>query len=92
MNKATLIERFEQGLKGSTGNYFTDGQSLYLFGNKIAEHRPDGIYFTLAGWNSTTTKQAVNRLNGVSVHSKQGVIKNFDKVIEADQWYKVNQN
>lgn len=77
-------------MKSQGGNYFTDGQGLFLFGNKIAEHREDGVYFTMAGYNSLTTKQALNHLNHVSIHSRQGVIKNFDEVIEDDKWYKVD--
>lgn len=35
---------------------------LYLFDNKIAEYRKDGIYISNAGWTTRTTKE---RLNGL---------------------------
>lgn len=92
MKSRELIELFEQNQKAQSGNYFTDGESLFLFGNKIAEHREDGIYFTLAGWNSSTTKQALNHLSGVSIHSKYDEIKNFDALINSNEWYKVRDN
>jgi len=90
MNKQQVIEAFENGRKAQGGNYFSDGLSLYLFGNKIAEHREGDIYFSLAGWNTTTTKQALNHLNNVSIHSSKGVIKNFDSIINKNDWYKVS--
>ena len=90
MKSRELIEYFEQKQEAKSGNYFTDGIGLYLFGNKIAEHRDDGIYFTLAGYNTVTTKKALNYLTGVSVSSRNGLIKNCDTIIESDVWYKVN--
>jgi len=89
LDSLTVIRNFESGLKGSGGNYFTDGNSLFLFGNMIAEHRENGIYFTLAGWNSQTTKKALNRLSGVCVHTKKGILYNNDQEINPNDWYPV---
>ena len=55
-------------------NTSTDGQRLLLFGNVIAEHRPDGLYITTAGWPTTTTKDRLNALPGVRVHTAKGVL------------------
>lgn len=46
----------------SIGNTWTNGKAVYLHGNKIAEKRTDGIYLSLAGWNTPTTRE---RLNGI---------------------------
>jgi len=46
----------------SIGNTRTNGKAVYLHGNKIAEKRQDGIYLSLAGWNTPTTRE---RLNGI---------------------------
>lgn len=46
----------------SIRNTWTNGKAVYLHGNKIAEKREDGIYLSLAGWNTPTTRE---RLNGI---------------------------
>jgi hypothetical protein len=46
------------------GNSHTDGDALYLHGNKIAEHGEHdgrvGVFLTLAGWGTPTTRERVN--------------------------------
>ena len=54
-------------LRGDTkvsGNTQTDGKSLWLHGNKIAQKTDtsDVVMLSLAGWNTPTTRE---RLNGV---------------------------
>ena len=87
MNSRDLIKAFEEGKKGKSGNYASDGKALTLFNNRIAEHRQDGIYFTLAGWNTNTTKKAVNWLEGVQVHTKRGKLYNGENEISKNEWY-----
>jgi hypothetical protein len=45
---------------------------MWLFGNKIAEIRRDGLWITNAGWNSTTTKERLNGLSGVNIVQRRG--------------------
>ena len=47
-------------------NTSTDGTSLFLFGNKIAEWKNNELWITNAGWFSITTKDRLNSLPGVS--------------------------
>ena len=57
----------------SVGNTHTDGNTLYLHGNAIAEHRTRGtIRVTLSGWNTTTTRERLSGLPGVSVRTRKG--------------------
>lgn len=65
MRKVTqqIANAFEQGNKLAVGNTMTDGNAVYLHGNKIAERTDDGIIMTLAGWNTVTTRE---RLNGIA--------------------------
>lgn len=51
-------------------NTKTDGKAIYLFDNKIAEKREDGLYITTAGWHTSTTKERLNTLPGVSIQQK----------------------
>lgn len=44
---------------------------LYLHGNKIAERIGDVVRFTLAGWNTVTTRERLRAL-GIDVRTKQG--------------------
>lgn len=74
MRKVTqqVCGAFRSGDKLKVSNTETDGRAIYLFGNKIAEKREDGLYITLAGWNSNTTRERLNGLAGVSINTKQG--------------------
>jgi hypothetical protein len=86
-----VIQSFLEGKKKKQGNGQTDGQSLYLFGNLIAQHRADGLYVTNAGWPTRTTNKWLNMLPDVSVymHKKKPILND-------NQWdgemTRVNQN
>lgn len=67
-----ITNAFMQGEAKKISNTHTDGKSLWLFNNKIAEHREDGLYITNAGWKSQTTKERLNALPNVSISNKKG--------------------
>jgi len=56
----------------TVGNSHTDGATLYLHGNAIAQWRDDGLYITNAGWPTVTTKERLNGLDGVRIHQEKG--------------------
>ena len=64
----TIVDAFISRKPASQGNTHTDGKALFLHGNLIAWHGThptttvEGIFLTLAGWNTMTTKE---RLRGV---------------------------
>lgn len=65
MRKVTkqIAEAFKAGKSKTVANTTTDGKSIWLHGNKIAEKQPDGsVLLTLAGWPTVTTRE---RLNGI---------------------------
>ena len=64
---AKICYAFEQGRTLKINNSETDGTSLWLFGNKIAEWRQGEIWKTDAGWQSKTTKERLNGLGGVNI-------------------------
>ena len=86
-----VIQSFLEGKKKKQGNGQTDGRSLYLFGNLIAEHREDGLYVTNAGWPTRTTNKWLNMLPDVSVSMKRK-----EPYLNGNQWdgtfQKVNSN
>jgi hypothetical protein len=84
----------------SVSNTTTDGKAVWLHGNKIIERRPDGIWFSLCGWNTATTRE---RLNGVlyminasayvSTRNGQAFVMCGDKMkyIEDYEWVNLNE-
>jgi hypothetical protein len=86
-----VASAFMQGRAKKSGNTQTDGKSLWLHGNKIAEHREDGLYITHCGWQTKTTKDRLNALSGVRIYQK-----NFKWYLNGEEWNgewkKVNEN
>jgi hypothetical protein len=72
MRKVTnqILSAFYNNESKTVANTKTDGRAIYLHGNKIAEKRSDGLYITNAGWQSNTTKERLNALQGVSIQQK----------------------
>ena len=56
------------------GNTMSDGQSLYLFGVKIAEWRGSGVWITMGGWNTSTTRERLNGFSSVTIHTVKGQV------------------
>jgi len=57
-----ICQAFLRKEKKTIDNSHTDGNALYLFGNKIAEYRGAVIWVTFAGWQTNTTKERLNTL------------------------------
>ena len=63
MDRADVARAFVEGRKASSGNYYTDGQGFYLFGNQIAYKSSSGrIHFTDAGYVTVTTQAGINAI------------------------------
>jgi len=97
MRKVTqqIANAFAQGNKMTIGNTATDGNAVYLHGNKIAERTNDGILMTLAGWNTTTTRERLNGIAQVLGLDASFNQKDFEpyfngKHIASSAWVKVN--
>lgn len=63
---------FEHGITLKIDNSRTDGRSLWLFDNKIAEYEFDELWISNAGWKSRTTKERLNGLSGVRINQVRG--------------------
>jgi len=74
MRKITreIVNAFQNSRSLRIGNSYTNGEALWLFGNKIAEIRRDGLWITNAGWKSKTTKERLNGLSGVNIQQVRG--------------------
>ena len=62
---------------------------LKLHGNAIAMITKDGLSITTAGWNTPTTRERLNALDGVGVHQKNYVLYLNDKEWDGS-WVKVS--
>ena len=67
-----IVGAFERREPLRIDNSRTDGTSLWLFGNKIAEWRNGDLWITNAGWDSRTTNERLNGLSGVHVSKRRG--------------------
>lgn len=64
---------------------------LYLFNNCIAKKENNKTYITLAGWNSTTTRERLNGIKGVSLCQRNFTPYLNGKEMNPCEWYEVEQ-
>lgn len=76
-----ITRAFNQGERLIKDNTHTDGKAIWLHGNKIAEKRDGALWITNAGWSTTTTKERLNALHGVSITQK-----NFVWYLNGKEW------
>ena len=74
MRKVTreIVNAFNERRSLKIGNSRTDGLSLWLFNNRIAQWGAGGLWITNAGWKSRTTKERLNGLMGVNIQQVRG--------------------
>ena len=91
---AQIKQAFERGEAKTVGNTTTDGKTVWLHGNAIIKRDASGfVIWSLAGWNTPTTRERVNGIVNAGVHQV-----NFEPVlnghiINPSDWFAVqNQN
>ena len=58
-----IAEAFKNGRKLTRSNTMTDGQAVYLHGNKIVWRDPDslsGLKISMCDWPTPTTRERIN--------------------------------
>lgn len=63
---------------------------LRLWGNLIVLKKYDKVYFTLAGWNTVTTRDRLKGI-GVGITTRQGVAYYKEQPISDISWYEVTK-
>ena len=65
--------------------------SMYLFNNCIAKKviSENKTYITMAGWNSTTTRERLNGLPNCQISQKNFTPYLNGKMIDTNEWYEV---
>ena len=78
MRKVTsqTVYAFIQRQSRAVGNTMTDGDTLFLHGNRIAWWDGGGLFATLAGWPTVTTRE---RLNGLCEAAESYGFKDKDR-------------
>ena len=82
---------FEARQSLSIDNTMTDGNAVFLHGNKIIERRKDGVYCTLAGWPTVTTRSRLNSIaNANFSQCKHEQYCGPQKILDHSAWFKVS--
>jgi hypothetical protein len=102
----TVAHAFLNGTARKVGNTHTDGTTVYLHGNAIVTRKDDGVYVSLAGWNTNTTRERISgvlrhitpsslqcsRGVGVSTHKGQARLHDVRGITDIDDlgWHRVS--
>ena len=90
MRKVTeqIKRAFEQGTSLKVGNTETDGKTVWLHGNAIIKRDPQGfVRWSLAGWNTPTTRERVNGIVNAGVHQVDFEPVLNGEVIDSSDWF-----
>ena len=80
---AEIRRAFNNGQKKTIGNTWTDGESVYLHGNKIVSRNPVSkvVYICTHGWNTITTRERLNAFTNKRVYQKKHKL-----MLDNDEW------
>ena len=88
---AQIKAAFEQGTSLKVGNTETDGKTVWLHGNAIVKRDPDGLVrWSLAGWNTPTTRERVNGIANAGVHQVKFEPVLNGHIIDPSDWFAVD--
>ena len=90
---AKIATAFVAGQAANSARTSTDGQSVWLHGNKIAWRKAQDIAFSLCGWGTPTTRDRINGLlltlgckGGVIQRNNQQWLVKKDQVVPLDSY------
>ena len=93
MRKVTeqIKQAFERRESKKIGNTRTDGNTVWLHGNAIVKRDLDGLVrWSLAGWNTPTTRERVNGIANAGVHQVAFEPVLNGQVIDSSDWFASN--
>ena len=94
MRKVTqqIKDAFERHQPLTVGNTTTDGNTVWLHGNAIDKREPDGfVRWSLAGWNTPTTRERVNGIANAGVRCVRSVPVLKKQIINPSNWFAADQ-
>jgi hypothetical protein len=70
----TIHAAFLARKRKTVGNTSTDGDAVYLHGNKIVNRNPASgeVFIRTAGWNTPTTRERLKAFTTFPVYQKRG--------------------
>lgn len=77
------------GKKWSLGNTHTEGGEMWLHGHKIARIVGGVLWICLCGWDTLTTRNRLNALDGVNLKHKAGKLFLNGAEISASEWIRI---
>lgn len=75
------VRAFYAGEKLTKSNMFIKDKQMFLHGNMIAKIEEGQLKISTCGWHTPTTKERLNGLSGVSVHTK-----NYQLYLNGEKW------
>lgn len=74
MKKITsqIVGAFNRSECAKKDNTQSTGHALYLWGHRIAYKENGVLYVSTCGWDTKTTRERLNGIEGVSVQRKRG--------------------
>jgi len=69
-----VITAWKNGCGFRCGNTRTDGKSVYLFGKEIIKREGNKVFIRTCGYPLKTTKDRLNEVHCVMVHTRKGVL------------------
>ncbi len=85
---AQIKAAFEQGISLKVGNTKTNGKTVWLHGNAIIKRDPDGLVrWSLAGWNTSTTRDRVNGIVNAGVRQEDFEPVLNGEIIDSSDWF-----
>jgi len=77
-----VVQAFLDMKKKTISNTSTDGEKLFLFGNKIAERiNNNKVEITTAGFPTSTTKERLNKIPNVDIRTRK-----FELFLNGKKW------
>jgi hypothetical protein len=75
------VRAFYNGEKFQRDNMLVTDRMMYLHGNLIAKIEDGELKISTCGWNTVTTKDRLNGLSGVAIHTK-----NYQLYLNGKPW------
>ena len=91
MRKVTeqIKKAFDSKTAKKVGNTRTDGDNVWLHGNLIVKRNGNDVLATLAGWNTTTTRERVRGITGLNFHQVDFEARLDNESIGSHEWVSV---
>lgn len=78
---STILRAFRNGHKKTVDNTSTDGNNVFLHGNRIVRRIDGKTFISTAGWNTVTTRERLNAFTNKRIYQKNHIL-----FIDGNEW------